>query len=119
MHYFPPKVIKLSMRRKSRIAPSQIRIVPLQISQTAPFHHSELQVEISIVSDGMSRIVPASIQIKNLILGNASAIRATYFYEGTMATAFIAIPPSVRPAEQSRPLILALRACFTSMLDSG
>jgi hypothetical protein len=72
-----------------------------------------------MVSEGMSRIIPVVIRIRNLILGNASAIRATYFYEESMPSAFIAIPPSVQHTEQSHPVILALRACFTSEFGNG
>jgi hypothetical protein len=101
-------VIKLSLRRGSRIAPSQMRIVPLQISQNAPFHDSELHVEVTMVSEGMSQVVAVLIPIRNLSLGNAYPLRATYFYGQSMPTAFIAIPPALR-VEQSHPIILALR----------
>ena len=102
------KAIKLSLRRKSRIAPSQMRIVPVQISQNAPFYANELHVEITMVSDGISKAVAVSIPIRNLTLGNPSAIKATYFYGHSMPTAFIAIPPSLH-VERSHPIILALR----------
>lgn len=106
------KVIKLSLRRKCRIAPSQMRIVPLHISQSAPFHDSELHVEVTMVSEGMSKVVAFLIPIRNLALRNASAIRATYFYGQSMPTAFIAIPPSSLHVEQSHPIFLALRECI-------
>jgi hypothetical protein len=110
------KVIKLSLRRKIRIAPSQMRIIPLQISQNAPFHDSELHMEVTMVSEGMSKVVTVLIPIRNLALRNASAITATYFYGQSMPTAFIAIPPSLH-VENSHPIILALRECLTSYLD--
>lgn len=111
------EVIKLSLRRKCRIAPSQMRIVPLHISQSAPFHDSELHVEVTMVSEGMSKVVAFLIPIRNLALRNASAIRATYFYGQFMPTAFIAIPPSSLHVEQSHPIFLALHGAGVDIFE--
>jgi len=91
-----------------------MRIVPLRISQNALFHDHELQLELTMESEGLFKMITVLIPLRNLALGNASAIKATYFYGQSMPTAFIAIPPSSLIVEQSHPLILALRECPTS-----
>jgi hypothetical protein len=106
------KAINLSLRHSCRIAPSQMRIVPLQISQNTPFHDHELHVEVTMVSEGMSEVVTILIPINNRSLEKAYTIKATYFYGQSMPTAFIAIPPSLH-VEQAHPIFLALRGCLS------
>ena len=87
-----------------------MRIVPLQIAQDAPFRDSELHIEVTMVSEGLSTVVPILIPIRNLPLENTPVIKATYFYGQSMPTAFMAIVPSLH-VDPSYPTILALRQC--------
>ncbi|OBZ75861.1 hypothetical protein A0H81_04588 [Grifola frondosa] len=106
--------VQLSFIRETRIAPTQTRIIPIRITQNAPFHGTELQFEIQLVSDSESSLVtiPVSIHVVHHSQWSpssspAAGIKASYFFSSSMPTAFLVTPPE-ELADGPRPPILAL-----------
>jgi hypothetical protein len=116
--------MSVELVREVRLAPGQTRIVPLRIKQTGPFNGSELIINMHwIVDKKFGDRVPRSaggpfrLPIKQLPLWTEDSfepIIGTYFFAGSMPTAFSAVPPKNATFDAPGPPILALRA-FSSV----
>lgn len=100
-----------------RIAPTQIRVIPLAISQRLPLYDTSLPLEIHLSSE------PPTLKLTLLVeldLQHARAwdrntydpIISTYFYASSTPTAFVAIPPMHIGSEAVMSPLLALRMCI-------
>lgn len=102
--------VELILKQSTRIAPSQLRIVPLEISQHGVFHGSSLDIVITAThGSGQEVQIPISLPITQRSSAEASnhvAFKATYLYGSTMPTAFLAIPPVTRPQKSSPPILV-------------
>lgn len=93
------------------LAPTQTRIVPVQILQTKPIKSNELLLDITAVCNGSSIIINVTIPIKhhpNWHVSN-TAIKASYFFARSMATSFLVHSPTHHNDGKPKPPILALR----------
>jgi hypothetical protein len=107
------KGLTLALLRESRIAPRQMRIIPIQLSQTKPFLGSELRVNIAVHSDTCSTLVTVVLPIKHIPMWSPTdfvPIQASYFFTESQPSAFVAIPPKKRNEKEPYPPLLALRA---------
>lgn len=106
--------LSVELLRATRIAPSQMRIVPLRIIQTEKFHKSTLAMNLSLTSESNSVTISVKLPLKHLPPWSEktlSAITGTYFYAEEMPTAFSAFPPLLENIEHQKPQppILCLR----------
>ncbi|KAF7359398.1 Transmembrane protein [Mycena sanguinolenta] len=90
------------------LAPSQTRIIPLHIIQTAQFTRPTLSIKLTLTSSDTNRTLtlPVVHSVKHLPAwssGNLSAISGTYFYGQEMPTAFSAFPPLLENTEHQEP----------------
>lgn len=100
------------MKHPIKIAPSQLRVVPLIISQDNPFYGNELGVTVTVFCEsGQEQHILISLPVKQQSTARSHdlrAFKATYFFGDAMPTAFLAIPPIGQP-RISHPPVLALR----------
>ncbi|KAL6309159.1 hypothetical protein BKA93DRAFT_821973 [Sparassis latifolia] len=104
----PDEQIEVSLVNEMRIAPTQTRIVPIRLSQRAPFYGSDLCLELILTTGTLSTPIQITIPIIQHPLWTASVflptgIQASYFFGISMATAFLVIPP-----KQENPIKLQL-----------
>ena len=95
------------------LAPSQTRIVPLRVYQTAPFSGSEIRLKFTANASESTTTFAVKIPVQSQVQWQRDAytpLRATYFFASSMPTAFLAIPPVQENTERILPPILALRA---------
>ncbi|CAK5279385.1 unnamed protein product [Mycena citricolor] len=90
--FAPSPDFSIDLLRATALAPSQTRIVPLRIRQSAPFHDENLQIRLSLSSAGRKISLPVTISLRHLS-GYNSSLLGTYFYAEEMPTAFAALPP--------------------------
>lgn len=112
--------LKLSLLRPTRLAPSQTRIIPVQLNQSAAISPDitalHMNVVVSSNSDpGISaedQLITVTLPLKHLPLWSADrhdAILATYLYAKSVPTIFSVIPPKYENIEEPKPPVLALR----------
>jgi hypothetical protein len=105
----------VELLRSTTIAPSQTRIVPLRMVQTAQFTKSTLGMKITLTSDSnKTSTLSVALPLKHLPRWSAntlSAITGSYFYAQEMPTAFSAFPPLFENINHQKPQppILCLR----------
>ncbi|KAJ7702393.1 hypothetical protein B0H17DRAFT_923464 [Mycena rosella] len=89
--------IRVELLRPTTIAPSQTRIVPLRIVQTAQFSKPKLEMNITLTSDIDTNLtISAVLPITHLPRWSEktlSAINGSYFYVQEMPTVFTVFPP--------------------------
>ncbi|KAK7693141.1 hypothetical protein QCA50_002707 [Cerrena zonata] len=94
------------------LAPSQTRIIPLQLTQHGALMMTELEFLIYATSSfGMQSTIHVTIPIKQRQEWNtteADAIKATYLFSASTPTAFLVKPPVYEDSGSTRPPILAL-----------
>lgn len=108
----PSSTFGLTLLHEVRLAPSQLRIVPVHITQRAPINVQELQLSLNISSASNKRDITIILPIRQLIPWNAQnhePMSGTYFYATSMPTHFVAIPPKCPKECRDYPPILALR----------
>jgi hypothetical protein len=108
----PSSTFGLTLLHEVRLAPSQLRIVPVHITQRAPINVQEVQLSLNISSASNMRDITIILPIRQLIPWNAQnhePISGTYFYATSMPTHFVAIPPKCPKECRDYPPILALR----------
>ncbi|TFK42788.1 hypothetical protein BDQ12DRAFT_293178 [Crucibulum laeve] len=112
------KVIRLGLVRGTRIAPSQLRVIPITISQDGPYQHLVIEMEITLSSNEHSKVILISIPIKhyqtNMIPGPGT-FKASYLFAESMPTVFLATPPLDKYIEP-RPPILALHGAGVDII---
>jgi hypothetical protein len=94
------------------LAPTQTRIIALELVQIKAYHGDGLEVTIELESGVHTAAITTVLPVKHhLHLGalNGPAIKATYFFAGTMPTAFLAIPPTAQNQVEPKPPLLSLR----------
>jgi hypothetical protein len=92
------------------IAPSQTRLIPIIIEQTAPFEDDSIQLHLLLTSGPITRHLSVIIPVihKKWGLSQRQALKGTFFFSTSNPSAFIAVPPMLEPPRQQLP-ILALR----------
>lgn len=106
--------LTLTLREQTRIAPTQMRLLPIEISQKQRFRGSRLRFEIIAASDDRSVRIPIVITITCRPRWSETEfepIKASYFYARSNPTPFMVVPPkqaNLEGHESSAPL-LALR----------
>lgn len=117
---FTSQEIQLELKQPIEVAPSQVRIVPLIILQNKIFCSDSLDVVVTVAyGSGQELEIVIGLPITQRSSAEASehvAFRATYLYNSTMPTAFLAIPPVEHPRRGSPP-ILALRKYIVPLMD--
>ncbi|KAJ6547143.1 hypothetical protein B0H19DRAFT_255176 [Mycena capillaripes] len=97
----------VKLLRPTTIAPSQTRIVPVRIIQTARLTRSALALRLTLTSDtGKSQTLSAALTVKQLPRwsnNTLSAITGSYLYAQEMPTAFSAFPPLLENVEHQNP----------------
>ncbi|KAJ7043274.1 hypothetical protein C8F04DRAFT_1074310 [Mycena alexandri] len=116
----------VELLRNTTIAPSQTRIVPLHIVQTAPFRKSTLTIKLTLSSETQTKplTLSASLPVKHLpawSTNNLSAIMGSYFYAQEMPTLFVAFPPLLDNIknQNSQPPILCLHGAGVDIVSSS
>ncbi|KAF8184969.1 hypothetical protein K438DRAFT_1597701 [Mycena galopus ATCC 62051] len=106
---------RVQLLRPTTLAPSQTRIIPLRIVQTAPFTHPTLGIKFTLTSSSdknKTHTLSVALPVKHLpawSTGNLSAIAGTYFYAQEMPTIFSAFPPLLENTHEiPQPPILCL-----------
>ena len=109
------KEISLRLRDRFTIAPSQTRVIPIVIEQTAPFKDDSIQLRLLLISGQISRKLSAVIPVVHKKWGPSErqALKGTFFFSTSNPSAFIALPPMLEPPRQQLP-ILALRSYYIS-----
>ncbi|PFH45661.1 hypothetical protein AMATHDRAFT_200381 [Amanita thiersii Skay4041] len=105
-----------------RIAPSQTRILPLNIVQVTPLLLSELGISITLRSGELSHEIFMSLPIRHLHSWdeiNYNPIQATYNYVFSMPTPFIAIPPQFDNTGKNVSPILALHGAGVDIIQQS
>ena len=108
----------MDLLHEVRIAPTQTRTVPLQISQSKqlPSRLQQLIVSVTAVSDdGAEQRLDILLPCQDQPLWNSQtdkAIKGSYFFAESMPTAFLVLPPREPCHGESHPPILALRTYF-------
>ncbi|KAI5124055.1 hypothetical protein M0805_003883 [Coniferiporia weirii] len=113
-----PKALALSVRNRQTLAPSQTRIVPISIEQSAPFSGGGISFTLVlseyVPNPNLPRsrtTVPITLAWKNIPSWSASTsevIRATFFFATSHPTAFLAKPPMLPNSDGLAVPILAL-----------
>ncbi|KXN90500.1 hypothetical protein AN958_04172 [Leucoagaricus sp. SymC.cos] len=103
--------LELRLKQSTRIAPSQLRVVPLIVFQHRPFYSSSLEmVATAITESGDELQIHLTLPITQRNTASVYehvALMATYLFGTSMPTAFTAIPPVNKP-QNSNPPVLAL-----------
>ncbi|KAJ7470355.1 hypothetical protein FB451DRAFT_1038083 [Mycena latifolia] len=99
---------RVELLRPTRIAPSQTRIVPLRIIQTAQFSRPRLDIKLTVTSDTDTKSMTVSVvlPLKHLPRWSEktlSAIKGSYFYAQEMPTVFSVFPPLLDNVEDQKP----------------
>jgi hypothetical protein len=106
--------LRISLKQSIRIAPSQTRVVPFTIDQTAPTESQELIVKLTLESEqGDETEIIVSFPITHHGFPSSfsnAAIKGSYFYGHSIPTAFYAIPPKYAHDGKSHHPLLALRS---------
>ncbi|KAJ7771786.1 hypothetical protein B0H16DRAFT_1772103, partial [Mycena metata] len=117
--------LDVELLRSTTIAPSQTRIVPLRIVQTARFTKSALHIKLTLSSETQTKpmTLSVSLPVKHLpawSTNNLSAIMGSYFYAQEMPTLFAAFPPLLENLEnqEPQPPILALHGAGVDIVSS-
>ncbi|KAF8163069.1 Alpha/Beta hydrolase protein, partial [Crassisporium funariophilum] len=100
--------ISLVLRDSITIAPSQTRVVPIYIDQTASYRDEVLHLEITMASHEASQTLSVTIPIthrKAWPYFERQALRGTFFFAKSTPSVFLAVPPMSEPPEQHRPII--------------
>lgn len=110
----------LTIKDKLIIAPSQTRIVPINVQQSLPFYGENLEFTLSLVSGDISKELPISIPIiqHDLLEPGRRLIKGTFFFANSMPSAFIVVPPTNLDNLTSAPPILALRWFILTLISS-
>ncbi|KAJ7236724.1 hypothetical protein B0H12DRAFT_124090 [Mycena haematopus] len=103
-----PTGFAVNLLRPTTLAPSQTRIIPLRIVQTAQFTRHALGIKLILTSSDTNKTLSLSVAlpVKNIpawSTGNLSAITGTYSYAQEMPTAFSAFPPLLENIENQKP----------------
>ncbi|KAJ7197231.1 hypothetical protein GGX14DRAFT_545520 [Mycena pura] len=98
----------VELLRPTVIAPSQTRIVPVRIIQTAQYSQSTIGLTLTLTSEQRNQRSDVSVElpIKQLprwSLNNLSVISVSYFYAQEMPTVFSAFPPLLENLEHQEP----------------
>ncbi|KAL1669386.1 hypothetical protein GGF50DRAFT_123232 [Schizophyllum commune] len=126
------------------LAPSQIRIIPIRLSQASPLpqdvqslditltlqreelidgrhlqtkHHRELYGTLTAETVTLTFSIPV-VKFATPLTKSGKYIKATYLYSGTMPTAFYAIPPASGSLELQGPVLLALHGAGVDILST-
>ncbi|KAJ7445786.1 hypothetical protein B0H11DRAFT_2086878 [Mycena galericulata] len=118
------EAFSVELLRPTRIAPSQMRIVPLRLIQTEKYTKSTLTMSLTLTSDVGADSVTISVQLPLKHLPpwskkTLSTTRGTYFYAQEMPTAFEAFPPLLENIEdrQPQPPILCLHGAGVDIIS--
>ncbi|KDQ60583.1 hypothetical protein JAAARDRAFT_76873 [Jaapia argillacea MUCL 33604] len=112
--------IEISHLKKMRLAPTQTRVIPLEISQSKPFTGTELHVDLIVTCGDSSTVVSATIPIKQhsmWTVSRYSVIKASYFFAESNPTPFLVIPPAQPNDGEPRPPILALHGAGVDIIE--
>ncbi|KAF9452861.1 hypothetical protein P691DRAFT_721023 [Macrolepiota fuliginosa MF-IS2] len=114
--------IHVQLKNPTRIAPSQLRIIPLTITQDKPFYGNNLLFAVTATHEsGQEHHIPISMPVTQLSAVQPHepvALKATYIFGDAMPTAFLAIPPTNKP-RTSHPPILALHGAGVDIFDQS
>ncbi|KAJ7632248.1 hypothetical protein FB45DRAFT_744737 [Roridomyces roridus] len=106
------KGFSVELLQPTKIAPSQMRIIPLRIIQTERFTKSTFAINLSLVSDtGANSTVAVKLPLNHLrpwSTDSLSAIKGSYFYSKAMPTLFSAFPPLLENGDKPCPPVLCL-----------
>jgi hypothetical protein len=108
--------IRVELLRPTRIAPSQMRIVPLRIVQTERFSKPTIAINLTLTSDTDTKAftVPVVLPVKHLpgwSEKTLATVQASYFYAQEMPTVFSVFPPLLENMDHQKPQppVLCLR----------
>ncbi|KAF9001962.1 hypothetical protein BDQ17DRAFT_1281013 [Cyathus striatus] len=112
--------LKLQLKRKVRLAPSQLRVVPLSIVQDCPMKSTEIKISIELISEMRSMTVPVSFVVShkswNLATG-PNILKASFFYATYMPSVFLAIPPTIIDNNKTYPVMVALHGAGVDIIS--
>ncbi|KAJ6606577.1 hypothetical protein DFH09DRAFT_1242069 [Mycena vulgaris] len=114
----------VELLRPTRIAPSQMRIVPLRIVQTDRFSKPRLEMKITLTSDTDAKnlTVSVAVPVKQLPPWSEktlSAIKGSYFYAEEMPTVFSAFPPLLENIGKPQPPVLCLHGAGVDIISQA
>ncbi|KAM5531823.1 hypothetical protein V8D89_014522 [Ganoderma adspersum] len=115
--------LTVSLLEKSRIAPTQTRVIPVILAQTGPVYLDELEIILTLKSGDSESEVYVTIPLAHHPQWSsesvpASGIKATFFYGTSMPAAFLVAPPKEPPAVPLPP-ILALHGAGVDVFSGG
>ncbi|KAI1790745.1 hypothetical protein LXA43DRAFT_973466 [Ganoderma leucocontextum] len=115
--------LAVSLLQKTRIAPTQTRVIPVVFGQTGPFYSDELEVMLTVESGGSEGEVYVTIPVQQHTQWSADnipagGIKATFFYGSSMPAAFLVVPPE-EPRDVPLPPILALHGAGVDVFSGN
>ncbi|KAH6918772.1 hypothetical protein BKA70DRAFT_28649 [Coprinopsis sp. MPI-PUGE-AT-0042] len=108
-----PEALDVSLLRETRIAPSQSRIVPIQINQTAPFVNDSVELVLKYKLDsGETWNANVSLAINHLSQWSGGIARqqilGSFFFAGSTPSLFASLPPTSPQLKTLNPPVVAL-----------
>lgn len=104
-------VLQLSLVHDVMLAPTQTRVLPLQLLQSGPFKGSEIGITIRFKTGKKTTTLTLEIPVKQYPLWTSDKfqpIKASYLYMNSTPTAFLVVPPKGPESGDPHPPILAL-----------
>ncbi|KAF8644122.1 hypothetical protein AX16_008651 [Volvariella volvacea WC 439] len=113
--------VNLHLQAHMRLMPSQMRVIPIRITQIGYFRGDRLPFTLKLRSPTNSNIltVTSFITVNQITAWGPSfsvPIKATYFYAQSIPTAFIAIPPLSQIAHAHISAVIALHGAGVDIL---
>ncbi|KII88901.1 hypothetical protein PLICRDRAFT_175154 [Plicaturopsis crispa FD-325 SS-3] len=118
----PDNSIRVELVRETVLAPSQTRIIPLRITQTALYTLPEIPINLTVKSGSTSSVISTVLSVKHRQTWSASdftPLKATYFYAESTPTSFFAIPPIEKNLDRPVPPILATHGAGVDIVDTS
>ncbi|KAG7092176.1 hypothetical protein E1B28_008545 [Marasmius oreades] len=113
---------ELKLQKPTRLAPSQTRVIPLNISQSKPFTDDAISLELTLSStNSQSTQIKLQIllpikQLPQWSVSNSSLVTGTYFYASHVPTFFVAKSPKFENGRVPRPAVLALHGAGVDVI---
>ncbi|KAL0947293.1 hypothetical protein HGRIS_013412 [Hohenbuehelia grisea] len=118
------KAFDLSIVRPATISPSQTRIIPILVSQHAPFHDAKFDISLfftqgsSLAEHNVSVTLEIAHHIQWVSDAGPVPLKGTYFYAETNPTAFSAIPPMRENGRAEKPPLLFLHGAGAEVVNN-
>ncbi|KAI9056689.1 hypothetical protein FKP32DRAFT_1682226 [Trametes sanguinea] len=117
--------LRLDLLQQTRIAPTQTRILPIKLTQSHPIAAEALRLTLIVVSDEATSSLDVTLHVthrahwgESIGTSAGEGIKASYFWGGTIPTAFLATAPYGPNVGQPKPPILALHGAGVDIFAS-